>query len=52
MNAWMSAALRRFAAALWLTLALIAPAPPQDQAPAVRVAAGVLPPFVIQRAAS
>jgi len=49
MNAWISAAIQRFAAALSLTIVLVSSAQAQDQAPAVRAAAGVLPPFVMKQ---
>ena len=48
-KAWISATCWRCLAALSLTIVLVSSALAQDQAPAVRVAAGILPPFVMKQ---
>ena len=49
MCTFMSAVARRCAAALSLTIVLVASAVAQDQAPVVRAAIGIAPPFVMQQ---
>ena len=48
MRAWVRMIVRPWAVALLLALVVTAPVRAQEQAPAVRVAAGILPPFVIK----
>ena len=49
MKACIFAAFRRCAGALSLTIVLVSYALAQDQAPVVRAAAGILPPFVMKQ---